>query len=250
MSASVRGCRAILKFKYEVTQLEQIDHDKNKIAAGERAVEFIQDGMVLGLGSGSTVYWTLKKLGELVDQGLNVKGIPSSKRTEGWAKEFNIPLTDFSQIQTLDLAIDGADEIDPSFNLTKGGGGSLVREKIVDANAKKLIIVADESKLVPILGKFPLPVEVLPFGWEVTAKKISEMGVKTVLREREGRVFVSNNGNYILDCHFNLISNPESLHQELKQMLGVVETGLFNNMTHTVITSGTEGVKVQHRCTN
>lgn len=218
--------------------------DLFKKAAGEKAVEYIKDGMIIGLGSGSTVYWTLKKLGELVEQGLNVKGIPSSLRTEGWAKDFNIPLTDFSEVQTLDLAIDGADEIDPQFNLTKGGGGSLVREKIVDANAKKLIIVADESKMVPQLGKFPLPVEVLQFGWEVTAKQIAELGAKPVLREREGSVFISNNGNYILDCHFNAIDDPKKLHHELKQMLGVVETGLFIDITDTIIIAGEKEVKV------
>ena len=215
-----------------------------KKAAGEKAVEYIEDGMVLGLGSGSTVFWTLKKLGELVDQGLNIKGIPSSLRTQGWAKDFNIPLTDFSEVEVLDLAIDGADEIDSNFNLTKGGGGSLVREKIVNAHAKKLIIIADQSKMVDELGKFPLPVEVLQFGWQRTAEKIAELGAKPVLRERDGSVFVSNNGNYILDCEFNSIPNPEKLHNSLKQLLGVVETGLFVNMTDIVILAGAEGAKV------
>ena len=221
---------------------EQVDLYKK--LAGEKAAEYIEDGMVIGLGSGSTVYWTLKKLGELVEQGLNVKGIPSSLRTEGWAKDFNIPLTDFSEVQVLDLAIDGADEIDPNFNLTKGGGGSLVREKIVNAHAKKLIIIADQSKMVAELGEFPLPVEVLPFGWQLTAQKIAELGAKPVLRERDGSVFVSNNANYILDCEFNSIPNPEKLHHSLKQLLGVVETGLFVNMTDTVILAGEEGAKV------
>ena len=218
-----------------------------KKAAGEKVTEFIEDGMVLGLGSGSTVYWTLKKLGEMVADGLNIKGVPSSLRTEGWAKEFGIPLTDFSHVGRLDLAFDGADEIDPAFNLIKGGGGSLVREKVVDAIADKLIIVADESKMVTTLGKFPLPVEVLQFGWELTAKKIeAEYGVRAVLRQREGNVFVSNNGNYILDCHFGQIADAEQLHVKLKQMLGVVETGLFINMTDTLIISSTSGTIVKH----
>lgn len=219
-----------------------------KKAAGEKVAEFIEDGMVLGLGSGSTVYWTLKKIGEMVAEGLNIKGVPSSLRTEGWAKEFGIPLTDFSQVGRLDLAFDGADEIDPAFNLIKGGGGSLVREKVVDASADKLIIVADESKMVTTLGKFPLPVEVLQFGWELTAKKIeTAFGVKTVIREREGKVFVSNNGNYILDCHFGQIADAEQLHFQLKQMLGVVETGLFINMTDTIIISSNSGTIVKER---
>lgn len=227
--------------------MEKIDYNEKKIAAGEKAVEYVKDGMVLGLGSGSTFYWTLKKLGELVGQGLNIKGIPSSKRTEGWAKEFGVPLTDFSEVQKLDLAIDGADEIDPQFHLTKGGGGSLVREKIVDAIAEKVIIIADESKLVPQLGKFALPVEVLQFGWEVTANRIAELGAKPVLREREGSVFVSNNGNYILDCQFQSITNPVALHTKLKQLVGVVETGLFINMVDTVIVAGEDGIKVLYK---
>ena len=218
--------------------------DLYKKAAGEKAVEYIEGGMVVGLGSGSTVYWMLKKLGELVEQGLDIKGIPSSLRTEGWAKEFNIPLTDFSEVQLLDIAIDGADEIDPNFHLTKGGGGSLVREKVVNAHAKKLIIVADQSKMVDELGKFPLPVEVLQFGWQLAANKIAELGAEPVLRERDGSVFVSNNGNYILDCAFGSIPDPESLHNSLKQLLGVVETGLFVGMTDTVILAGPEGAKV------
>jgi ribose 5-phosphate isomerase A len=221
--------------------------DLRKKAAGEKAAEFIQDGMNVGLGSGSTVYWLLKKLGELVEQGLKIKGIPSSKRTEGWAKEFSIPLTDFSEVQCLDVAIDGADEVDPHFNLIKGGGGSLLREKLVDANSKKLIIIADESKMVSTLGKFPLPVEVVPFGWEVTAQRIERLGATPQLRKRDGTVFISNNGNYILDCHFHSIPNPAELHQQLKLLLGVVETGLFLGMTDTVIIGGESEVKIIHK---
>lgn len=215
-----------------------------KKMAGEKAVEYIKDGMTIGLGSGSTVYWTLKKLGELVEQGLNIKGIPSSKRTEGWAREFHIPLTDFSTVSKLDLAIDGADEIDPNFNLIKGGGGSLVREKIVDMNSKKLIIVADDSKMVSQLGKFPLPIEILQFGWELTAEKIKRIGGNPVLRMTEGQAFISNNGNYIVDCAFTSIPDPEELHHQLKQMLGVVETGLFIGITDTIIIASETEVKV------
>ncbi|MCM3744038.1 ribose-5-phosphate isomerase RpiA [Sporosarcina luteola] len=221
---------------------EQIDTLKK--AAGEKAAEYIEDGMVIGLGSGSTVYWTLKKIGELVAQGMDIKGIPSSKRTEGWAHDFGIPLTDFSKVGMLNLAIDGADEIDPNFNLIKGGGGSLVREKIVDVHSKKLIIVGDESKMVTQLGKFPLPVEILPFGWELTAKKIMGIGGSPRLRMVEGEAFISNNGNYIVDCDFKTIPNPQELHQQLKQMLGVVETGLFIGMTDTIIIAGQTDVKV------
>ena len=220
------------------------NQDLYKKAAAEQAVEYVEDGMVLGLGSGTTVYWLLKRLGELVDQGLNIKGIPSSLRTEGWAKEFGIPLTDFSEVETLDLAIDGADEIDPNFQLTKGGGGSLVREKLVNAHAKRVIIIADESKMVDHLGSFPLPVEVVPFAWQRTADKIATLGGTPVLRERNGEAFVSNNGNWILDCSFGRIEDPKALHTELKLLLGVVETGLFIDMTDKVILAGPEGAKV------
>lgn len=220
------------------------NQDLYKKAAAEQAVEYVEDGMVLGLGSGTTVYWLLKRLGELVDQGLNIKGIPSSLRTAGWAKEFGIPLTDFSEVETLDLAIDGADEIDPDFQLTKGGGGSLVREKLVNAHAKQVIIIADQSKMVDQLGNFPLPVEVLQFAWQRTADKIAALGAKPVLRERDGEVFVSNNGNYILDCAFGSIDDPRALHNELKLLLGVVETGLFIDMTDKVILAGPDGAQV------
>ncbi|WP_026582642.1 ribose-5-phosphate isomerase RpiA [Bacillus sp. J33] len=215
-----------------------------KKAAGEKAVEFVKDGMIIGLGSGSTVYWMLKKLGEMVAQGLNVKGIPTSLRTERWAKEFNIPLTDFSKVQKLDLAIDGADEVDPDFNLTKGGGGSLLREKLVDANSESLLIIVDESKMVDKLGDFPLPVEVVPFGWEVTAKRISNLGANPKLRIKDGDIYISNNGNYILDCKFKKISNPEKLHSQLKHLPGVVETGLFIGMTDLVIVGCRDSVKI------
>ncbi|CDQ20231.1 ribose-5-phosphate isomerase [Halobacillus karajensis] len=210
-------------------------NDRGKKAAGENAVNYIEDGMTLGLGSGSTVYWALKKLSEQVKQGLNVKGIPSSKRTESWAKNLGIPLTTFHEIQELDLAIDGADEIDANLHLLKGGGGSLVREKIVNTASKRVIIIADQSKRVAQLGNRPLPVEVLPFGWEVTAKRISHLGAHITLRDKENQPFISDNGNYILDCQFPLITDPAELHNTLIQLVGVVETGLFVELADRVI---------------
>ncbi|MFD1037552.1 ribose-5-phosphate isomerase RpiA [Virgibacillus byunsanensis] len=211
--------------------------DRNKKIIGEEAAKYIKNGMTVGLGSGSTVYWMLKKLGERVEEGLDVKGIPTSKKTERLAKEFHIPLLEFSDIQQIDLAIDGADEVDEHLNLLKGGGGSLVREKIVDAEAKQLIIIADESKLVLHLGTFYLPVEVVPFGWEVTASRIAKLGGSTTLRETNNHVFVSDNGNYILDCDFGQIKEPATLHEKLKLLVGVVETGLFVGMTTNVIST-------------
>ncbi|CAH0347099.1 ribose-5-phosphate isomerase RpiA [Bacillus sp. CECT 9360] len=207
----------------------------NKKIAGEKAADFVQDGMIIGLGTGSTVYWTIKKIAERIKGGLRVKGIPSSSNTERWAIEFGIPLTDFSEVQNLDLTIDGADEIDPNFNLIKGGGGALLREKIVSISSKELIIVADDSKIVSQLGNFPLPVEVVPFGWEITAQKIAQLGCSPALRMKDDRIFSTDNGNYILDCTFESIPDPEMTHNHLKLIVGVVETGLFIGMADKVI---------------
>jgi ribose 5-phosphate isomerase A len=220
-----------------------VDNFEKKLA-GEKAVEYIQDGMTIGLGSGSTVYWTIQKLGELVSKGLQIKAIPSSMETERLAKEAGIPLTTFSEVSMLDLSIDGADEVDPTFNLIKGGGGALVREKFIDSLTRKFIIVVDKSKLVSNLGSFPLPVEVIPFGWEVTSKTLAELGCTPVLRKRDDQIFISDNGNYIVDCHFSSIDHPASLHTQLKQLLGVVETGLFINLTDLMIVGKRDGVEI------
>ena len=222
-----------------LTQIEQ-----SKKNAGEAAVNYIKDGMVIGLGSGSTIYWMLKKLAERIKEGLDIKGIPTSVKTEKLAKDFGIPLTTFSKVEQIDLAIDGADEVDNELNLLKGGGGSLVREKIVDAEAKQLIIIVDESKMVPHLGAFALPVEVVPFGWELTARNITEHGCIPQLREVDNEVFVSNNGNYILDCQFTEIRQPKQLHERLKTCVGVVETGLFPEMTDMVIIATKQGTEI------
>ncbi|OLO39354.1 ribose 5-phosphate isomerase A [Alkalihalophilus pseudofirmus] len=218
--------------------------DLKKKAVGEKAVEYIEDGMTIGLGSGSTVFWMMKKLGELIEKGLQVRGVPSSLRTEGWAKDFGIPLVYFSEVAQLDLAIDGADEVDGNFQLSKGGGGSLLREKVVDGAADQLIIVVDDSKLVQNLGSFPLPVEVVPFGWELTAQKIASLGCTPKLRSINDEIYVTNNGNYILDCKFQTIPDPEQLHEKLKLLLGVVETGLFINMTDIVIVGEESGISI------
>ena len=215
-----------------------------KKQAGEKAAEYVQDGMVVGLGSGTTVYYTIQKLGELVSEGLQIKAIPSSTETEKLARKAGIPLTSFSEVSELDISIDGADEVDPEFNLIKGGGGALLREKFVDSLTKKFIVVVDESKLVSRLGSFPLPVEMIPFGWEVSVKAIERLGGTPILRKKDGETFVSDNGNYIVDCHFSTIHQPASLHTQLKQLLGVVETGLFTDMTDLLIIGGTDGTKV------
>lgn len=223
--------------------MKQINEYKKQ--AGEKAITFIQDGMTVGLGSGSTVNAMLALLGERVQEGLSITGIPTSVETERLAIEYGIPLRDFANVDTIDLAIDGADEVDPNLNLIKGGGGSLLREKIVDAPARKLIIIVDESKVVTQLGAFPLPIEVVPFGWELVAKKISDLGAEPQLRNTETDVFVTNNGNYILDCAFPVIRQPKQLHDDLKAMVGVVETGLFPEMTDRVIVASEDGVEMK-----
>lgn len=216
-----------------------------KQMAGEKAVDFIEDGMLLGLGTGSTVYWTLKKLGERVKEGLRVQGVPTSRQTEELAVEFGIPLLNISEARELDLTIDGADEVDRPFNLIKGGGGALLREKMVASISRKLIIVVDESKTVPVLGRFPLPVEVVPYGWEVTRRQISELGCTPQLRLRDEVPFLTDNGNYILDCRFAAIEEPQGLSHQLNSIPGVVENGLFVNRTDLVIVGGADGVSIR-----
>ncbi|WP_411954001.1 ribose-5-phosphate isomerase RpiA [Alkalibacillus sp. S2W] len=215
-----------------------------KTQAALKAIEYVEDGMVLGLGSGSTINILLEKLGDRVQEGLKIKGVSSSVKTENLAREYGIEITDFSEVSKLDLAIDGADEVDPDFQLLKGGGGSLLREKIVDIAADRFIVVADESKQVEQLGAFPLPVEVVPFGWEQTQDRIKAFGCEAVLRESVGKPFVTDNGLYILDCHFGEIDRPEWLHNQLKSLVGVVETGLFLDMTDLVIIGHDDGADV------
>jgi len=210
-----------------------MSNDKQR--AAEKSVSYIKDGMIVGLGSGSTVNLMLKELGKRVKEGLNIKGIPSSKKTERLANELGIPLTDFSSVDRIDIAIDGADEVDSGFNIIKGGGGSLVREKIVAAAAGKLIIVIDASKKVSKLGRFPLAIEVVPFGWEMTSRNIEALGGVPILRKHAGRVFLSDNGNYILDCKFDEMTAPKALHGKIKSLIGVVETGLFIDMLDEIV---------------
>ncbi len=222
--------------------------ETDKKITGEEAVTYIKDGMILGLGSGSTVNWMLEKLAERIkNEGLQVKGIPTSKKTERLAKKLGISLIDFTEVERIDLAIDGADEVDPNLNLLKGGGGSLVREKIVDVLADKLIITVDGSKMVPHLGDFPLPIEVVPYGWNITAKRIAVFGCEPVIRKQDEEVFISDNGNYILDCKFEKILDPKKLHQHLKAIVGVVETGLFVGVTDKVISCRSGSMEVLER---
>lgn len=215
-----------------------------KQRAGEKATEFVRDGMTIGLGTGTTVSWTIRRLGELVREGLRIRGIPTSRRTEELANDVGIPLVTFADVPALDLTIDGADEVNPSLDLIKGGGGALLREKLVAAASQRLVIVVDSSKRVATLGKFPLPVEVVPFAWEVTARRVAALGCVPALRLADGQPYLTDNGNHILDCAFDAIPDPATLHRALKLLPGVVETGLFVGMADTVVVGTAQGVTV------
>lgn len=212
-----------------------------KKAAGEKATEFIQQGMVVGLGTGSTAFWAIEKIGQMVKEGLHIRAIATSEQSRQQAEKWNIPVVSWGEIDHIDVDIDGADEVDENFNLIKGGGGALLREKIIAFASRKMIVVADQSKRVNLLGRFPLPVEVIPFGWEMTARRISQLNCKAVLRHKNKAVFITDNGNYILDCQFGSIPAPDILNDKLNNIPGVVENGLFVGRSDTLIIGYDDG---------
>ncbi|HTQ26811.1 MAG TPA: ribose-5-phosphate isomerase RpiA [Puia sp.] len=210
--------------------------------AADAAVNFVSSGMIVGLGTGSTAYWAIEKIGERMRQeGLQIKAIATSKRSEEQARSLNIPIYSFADIDEIDITIDGADESDAAFNLIKGGGGALLREKIVASNSKQLIVIADETKLVKHLGKFPLPVEIALFGWEKTFKKLKALGCTPHLRMDKQQPYLTDNGNYIIDCAFNEISNPPELHEQINRIVGVMENGLFINLAKKLVIAYMDG---------
>jgi ribose 5-phosphate isomerase A len=220
--------------------------DELKRQAAIKAVEYVQDGMVLGLGTGSTARHLILALGERIRQGLKIRGVPTSQDTADLARSQGIPLIESDNTWTLDLAIDGADQVDPQLCLIKGGGGALLKEKIVAAAARQLIIVVDHTKRVPVLGNsFPLPIEVVPFGWGNTARRLEAIAGKAVLREREGRPFRTEAGHFILDLHVGSITDPADMEIRLNQIPGVVETGLFVGRTSLLMVGTPEGVVLQ-----
>ncbi|MGQ9734050.1 MAG: ribose-5-phosphate isomerase RpiA [Candidatus Bipolaricaulia bacterium] len=225
-----------------------MDLSRLKRLAGEQAVIHVEEGMTIGLGSGSTVYYAIQKLAKRVQAGLKVRCIPTSLKTAELAGSLGLPLTDFSEVTELDLVIDGADEVDPHCNLIKGGGGALLREKIVASSSRRVIIVVDETKLVDHLGAFPLPVEVLPFGWQGTLRKLEQLGCRAVRREQDGKPFLTDNGNYILDCHFEEIADPAKLEREIDLIPGVVESGLFIGLAERIIVGRARGVAEELAC--
>jgi ribose 5-phosphate isomerase A len=212
-----------------------------KIAAG-KAVEYVKNGMTLGLGTGSTAYWAIQGIGDLVQQGLTVRAVATSMQSDALARERGIPMVPFAEIDHIDLTIDGADEVDEQLNLIKGGGGALLREKIVAAATRFYIIIVDESKLVRQLGKFPLPVEVAPFGWELTERRLKALGCIPKMRmTADNKPFLTDNSHYILDCAFGNIPDPALLHQQVSGITGVMEDGFFNGMADVVVVGSTGG---------
>ncbi|MBS2969215.1 ribose-5-phosphate isomerase RpiA [Metabacillus sp. KIGAM252] len=208
-----------------------------KKQAGEYAAGYIKDGMTIGLGTGSTVYYTLAKISELVKQGMTLKGVATSTNTARIAESMHIPLIDLNETEIIDLTIDGADEIDPQFNGIKGGGGALLREKLVANASNKIVWVASHTKLVQKLGKFPLPVEVISFGSEHTGRLLAKNNLVPVLRKKEnGKTFYTDSGNVIYDLHLKEIAEPGKFADMLKQLPGVVEHGLFLKHPNVVVT--------------
>ncbi len=211
-------------------------NDQEKEAAAHASLRFVKDGDVVGLGSGSTAAYAVHLLGDQVRAGLKIRGIPTSSETRKLATILGIPLTTFDEVQQIDITIDGADEFDPHLCLIKGGGGALLHEKIVASASRQLVIVTDSSKQVPVLGKFPVPIEVLAFAQPLVKARIEASGVAVKLRQSaDGTTFITDEGNHILDCTYGQIPDPVALAQTLSDMPGIVEHGLFINMASVVI---------------
>lgn len=216
-----------------------------KKMAGDKAAEYVKDGMVLGLGTGSTAYHMVNAVGALVKGGMQLKAIPTSKATEAQARELGIPLLTIDEVEHIDLAIDGVDEIDPAFNAIKGGGGALYREKVVATLADEVIWIMDESKLVDQIGAFHLPVEIAQYGAKQAMAQMAAYGFQPVLRVKDGKTFVTDNGNFIADLHLGAGFDIDDVYGKLTGMLGVLEHGLFRNMCKRMIVgTAAEGVKI------
>ena len=216
-----------------------------KDVAARRAVEFVRDGMTLGLGTGSTSAFMIQALGERVkSEGLQVRGVPTSELSKALALSLGIPVLDLNEAGTLDLALDGADEAGPNMNLIKGGGGALLQEKLVVAAAKEFIVICDSSKLKKTLGKFPLPVAIIPFGWKTTEARLKSFCPDIFLRlakDGSGSPFITDDGLYILDLHLGVIANPPELERTLKMIVGVAEVGLFCGMAKRIVVGYADG---------
>jgi ribose 5-phosphate isomerase A len=224
------------------------DYENEKRLAAARSLDYVADGMSLGLGSGSTAEHVIRLLGERVAQGLQVRGVPTSARTRELAKQCGVPLTTLEDCAELDLTIDGADEVAPDLSLMKGGGGALLHEKIVASASRQMIVVTDSRKIVSQLGAFPLPVEVIPVACKLVAQRIARLGCSPKRRlSADGGPFVTEEGNAILDCPFGRIDDPQRLAAELDALPGVVEHGLFVGMASLVLVGRGASVQVIER---
>ncbi|MGR3795638.1 ribose-5-phosphate isomerase RpiA [Vannielia sp. SX4] len=238
-----------------MTDLSPID--KAKFVAAKRAVDYVQDGMRIGLGTGSTAAWMVRCLAEkMQEESLDIIGVPTSTRTADLARELDIPVTSLDEAKWLDLTIDGADEFDGELNLIKGGGGALLQEKIVATASDRMVVIADAAKDVTALGAFPLPIEVIPFGWQTTKALVEEtlinmdvLGRDTSLRMNDDAPYITDEGNYIIDLHLRRIGNARQLSLVLNQVPGVVENGLFIDICDVVIVGHGDG-RVQVRDIN
>ncbi|MEM9619311.1 MAG: ribose-5-phosphate isomerase RpiA [Pseudomonadota bacterium] len=228
-----------------------MDKDAGKRRAAEEAAKYVERGMTLGLGTGSTAAFLVDILGACVADGWPLRGVPTSEETRLHATRVGIEIIEPDETTTIDLAIDGADEVDPALNLIKGGGGALLREKIVANAAKKFIVIADKSKRVTTLGAFDLPIEIIPFGWALTVRALREAlsdhgynGIRLELRARDGAPAMTDGGNLIIDCALGRIEEPARLDAALSSIPGVVETGLFAGMTDLVIFGDDDNVSI------
>jgi len=225
-----------------------MDKDREKQDVARAALNFVQSGQVVGLGSGSTSAFFIQFLGERVRAGLRIQGVPTSIRAQQLAGKCGIPLVSLDEVESIDVDVDGADEFDSQLQLIKGGGGALLREKIVASVSKKFVVLADSSKQVAFLGKFPLPVEVIPFAEAVLTRRISALGATVTLRKSpDGSIYKTDEAHHILDCHFGKIPDPTALAHTLSGMPGVVEHGLFINMANVVLLAKENQVIELHR---
>lgn len=225
-----------------------VEQQEMKKQAAEKAVQYIEDGMTIGLGTGSTVEFAIKKIGEMVKTGLHIEGVPTSLKTKRFAMELQIPLTELDDRTEIDITIDGADEVDSNLNLIKGGGGALTREKIIAYHSKKVIIIVDETKIVKGLGcDCALPVEVTRFAWAATKKTLEKLGCTAELRKIMDEAFITDNQNYIIDCEFGKIADPETLEKDINNIPGVLENGLFIDLVDEVIVGSKQGMMTLER---
>lgn len=236
----VKLLRKTIHLKHNRKNMLSTDEIKKRAAV--YAADYIHNGMLIGLGTGSTVYYLIQEIGKRVADGLDVTIVATSKQTETLAQEWKIRRKDLNEVDRLSVTIDGADEVDRQMHLIKGGGGALLQEKIVAAASDQLIIIVDNSKLVDHLGKFPLPVEVITFGYRHAKQKIESMGCpKVTLRTKDSKPFITDQLHYILDCHFGKIDEPGYLNAALNNIPGVVETGLFVDMATRIVVAGGDG---------